>query len=78
MEINKELKDALLDMILDLGSHYSIDEQNEQEELKWFCERYIEPILKEYGANPCEEPKCDSVTMISGNEILSKDFFNNL
>lgn len=43
--INDELKDALLDMILDLDSHFPEDVFDD-EYCKWFYETYIEPILR--------------------------------
>lgn len=39
-----KLKHALLDMILDLDSHYPEDEMTD-DDYEWFYKRYIEPII---------------------------------
>ena len=46
MIINEELKDALLDMILDLDSHFPGEEFDDDKYIRWFYKRYIKPILK--------------------------------
>ena len=43
--MTEKLKDALLDMILDLDSHYPEDEMTD-EDCNRFYKRYIEPIVK--------------------------------
>ena len=48
MVVNEELRNAMVDMILDLDNHFPEEELND-EYYEWFYERYIKPILKTQG-----------------------------